>query len=39
LGAKATLNFRIAPIKNKTEKYTLELIDISGEKWTQKVAL
>lgn len=39
LGAKATLSFRIAPIKNKTEKYMLELIDISGEKWTQKVTL
>ncbi|OMQ13056.1 quinol oxidase [[Flexibacter] sp. ATCC 35103] len=39
LGAKARLNFKIATIKNPTAKYILELIDISGENWTQEVTL
>ncbi|KQB42700.1 TQO small subunit DoxD [Flavobacterium aquidurense] len=39
LGAKATLNFKIASIRNTTDKYILELIDISGEKWTQEITL
>lgn len=39
LGAKATLHFKIASVRNPTAKYLLELTDISGENWIQEVTL